>query len=140
MELHVSIPLDSDGFLRRECPVCERQFKWHHGPLNEGAEAAPPAEVYFCPRCGQQAAVDQWLTTEQVEFVRASAMPDILRHLESEVPGLTVTESPSTPTVLTEPDDMQIVVAPCHDYEPVKVPDEPAEEYYCLVCGSAFVV
>lgn len=24
----MSLPLDKDGFLRRECPNCERQFKW----------------------------------------------------------------------------------------------------------------
>lgn len=24
----MSDPLDSDGFLRRECPTCEREFKW----------------------------------------------------------------------------------------------------------------
>ncbi len=23
----MTIPLDSDGFLRRECPTCEREFK-----------------------------------------------------------------------------------------------------------------
>ena len=28
----VPLPLDSDGFLRRECPHCVQQFKWHHGP------------------------------------------------------------------------------------------------------------
>jgi len=26
-ELSMSIPLDEDGFLRRECPTCEREFK-----------------------------------------------------------------------------------------------------------------
>ncbi len=28
--LEISMPLDSDGFLRRECPTCEREFKWLH--------------------------------------------------------------------------------------------------------------
>lgn len=140
MEIAVPIPLDSDGFLRRECPSCRQQFKWHNGPLNDNAAAAPAAETYFCPRCGVSAATDQWWTTEQAEFARASAMPEVFRHLESEVKGLTITDSPSTPPALTEPDDMQIVVPPCHDYEPVKVPDERAQEYYCLVCGAGFVV
>ena len=31
----MEIPLDSDGFLRRECPTCEREFKWllHREPF-----------------------------------------------------------------------------------------------------------
>ena len=40
--MEVSFPLDSDGFIRRECPHCEREFKWHHGPANEGVEQQPP--------------------------------------------------------------------------------------------------
>ena len=28
----MSSPLDSDGFLYRECPICEREFKWLHTP------------------------------------------------------------------------------------------------------------
>lgn len=40
MEIQVSLPLDNDGFLRRECPHYMQQFKWHHGPANEEAEAA----------------------------------------------------------------------------------------------------
>ena len=40
MDFQVSLPLDSDGFLRRECPHCMQEFKWHHGPANEEAETA----------------------------------------------------------------------------------------------------
>ncbi len=39
---------------------------------------------------------------------------------------------------LTEPDDMRIVASPCHDYEPVKVPEAEAGPFHCLVCGGAF--
>ena len=24
----ITLPVDKDGFLRRECPSCKRQFKW----------------------------------------------------------------------------------------------------------------
>jgi hypothetical protein len=30
VSIPMSLPLDGDGFLRRECPKCERQFKWLH--------------------------------------------------------------------------------------------------------------
>lgn len=44
----MSVPLDSEGFLRRECPTCEREFKWK--PAGEDEEATPaPEGGYFCP-------------------------------------------------------------------------------------------
>ena len=30
IRLSVPFPLDSEGFLRRECPSCRREFKWLH--------------------------------------------------------------------------------------------------------------
>jgi hypothetical protein len=41
---------------------------------------------------------------------------------------------------LVEPDDMNIVTSPCHDYEPVKVPEGHTGPFFCLICGSAFAV
>jgi hypothetical protein len=32
VQLSMSLPLDGDGFLRRECPTCEREFKWLPSP------------------------------------------------------------------------------------------------------------
>lgn len=49
MDFQVSLPLDSDGFLRRECPHCMQEFKWHHGPANEEAETANEPAAYTCP-------------------------------------------------------------------------------------------
>ncbi|MBF6229361.1 hypothetical protein IU470_30255 [Nocardia abscessus] len=140
MEYSVPIPLDFDGFLRRQCPTCGEQFKWHHGPFNEKAESAPPADLYYCPLCGQPAVVNEWMTPEQLAFAQAEVMPKLLRQLADEMPGLTITDSPSAPPALTEPNDMQIIASPCHDYEPVKVPDEREAPFYCLVCGAAYAV
>lgn len=140
MEYFVPVPLDSDGFLRRECPTCGEQFKWHHGPVSAQAESAPAPDSYYCPLCGQPADPDNFLTTEQVEYAQAEAMPLVLRQLQDEVPGLTVTSSVAGPPALTEPNDMQIIASPCHDYEPVKVPDDHGGPFYCLVCGAAYQV
>jgi hypothetical protein len=43
-----------------------------------------------------------------------------------------------TPEPLVEPDDMVIVEPPCHQNEPLKVPEEATSRIYCLICGSAF--
>jgi DNA-directed RNA polymerase subunit RPC12/RpoP len=52
----MTIPLDSDGFLRRECPTCEREFKWRPSEA-EVEEHDEPADTvgYFCPYCGVRA-------------------------------------------------------------------------------------
>ncbi len=151
IEVSVDIPSDSDGFIRRECPHCMRQFKWHDGPANEDAEQYPAADTYNCPLCGQPAGVDSWTTQEQVELAQQAAMPQIMGLLNDElesmfrgVKGLTYKrgndELPDESVPLTEPEDMVIVASPCHGYEPVKIPEKHTGPLYCLVCGSAFAV
>jgi hypothetical protein len=60
VQLSMSLPLDGDGFLRRECATCEREFKWLPSPdqLEEGngesraaATDAQPPDAYYCPYC-----------------------------------------------------------------------------------------
>lgn len=152
MEISVTMPLDSDGFIRRECPSCLQQFKWHSGPANEEAEAhQEPVAAYYCPLCGQPAGPDSWWTQEQLDFAEQAAMPELGRAVEDEMkkmfkrskhftykPGRgSDFDDASVP--LIEPDDMQIVASPCHSYEPIKVPD-PAGPLHCLVCGAQFAL
>jgi len=145
----VQLPLDDDGFLRRECPHCSRQFKWHHGSTAErpSGEVDPP--VYFCPRCGVSAAPDQWFTQEQIAYIEEAVTGPALREASDTiekafrgVKGVTVKrdsfDEPEPPPTLQEPNDMVIVAPPCHPWEPVKVPDETTGEVHCLICGTAF--
>lgn len=93
MVMNVSLPLDEDGFLRRECPLCRREFKVRptpdemrtiveestHALLSNEADAVPesPEEAQvgdnWCPYCGQQAKHDSWWTEEQLEYLRVFA-------------------------------------------------------------------
>lgn len=152
-EVSISLPLDSDGFIRRECPNCTGQFKWHDGPANEEAERQLPAHTYYCPLCGQPADPDSWWTREQLDFMEGTAAPAVMEAVDQELEkifkgvkssGLTYTRGRSrthqTPMPLTEPDDMEIVTSPCHSYEPVKVPMDRPEAMHCLICGKAFMV
>lgn len=156
IEIPVSLPLDSDGFLRRECPHCVREFKWHNGPANAQAEQHPPPPSYHCPLCGQPAGMESWYTQVQVAYIDQtaapliddvvdSAMDDLFKGLKG-AKGITVKRSRASsarspnPDPITEPDDMAIVVSPCHGYEPIKVPDSHVGPLYCLVCGAAFAI
>src|SRR6266511_1656028 len=77
VHLSMSLPLDGDGFLRRERPTCEREFKWLPSPDPEADEdavadiagAAEAPESYFCPYCAVTAPTDAWLTKAQVAVV-----------------------------------------------------------------------
>lgn len=143
----MSVPLDSDGFMRRACPNCEQQFKWRHSHDGDHVEYV---EQYFCPLCGRAAGTDSWWTPEQVEHAQAAIIPEAVQAVQDALgdafganrqmkfkPSSDLGDMPA-PTVLHEPDDMVIVEPPCHTAEPVKVPEDALGPYHCLVCGSPF--
>jgi hypothetical protein len=152
VEISVSMPLDEDGFLRRECPTCERQFKWFHGQAEDRPDEFVDPENYFCPYCGVPSGADTWWTAQQLEYVQAEAAGPLLRELTDELqrslgpssrhgffslsvePG----EAPEPPMPLLELNDLMIVAPPCHPFEPLKVLDDWAESLHCLMCGERF--
>lgn len=151
--MELELPLDGQGFLRRQCPHCEREFKWHHGPTDWVPEEAVDPEEYFCPYCGGSAGGDEWWTEEQVQAIQEAAlaevMPNTAKALEDAVKPLSrsgiVTasvhyEPVNPPPPLDEADDMIAVASPCHPYEPVKIADGWSHPIHCLICGAAFVV
>ncbi len=151
VSISVSLPLDSDGFLRRECPSCEQQFKWFtHGRDDPDAE---PIEQYFCPLCGAPSGNDSWWKPEQLEYGTGSVGPELDRHVNDlmreafkGIKGLSFKSNSdftlgiATPAPLHEPDDMVIVESPCHPHAPTKVPDATAQPLHCLICGQPFAV
>ena len=102
----VSFPLDDEGFFRRECSLCCREFKVclrenELGQLaqcridnflvEQGIEEAlaedgdEDEKDQYCPYCGQSAPPDHWWTQEQLAYVHVIAsnvMADLLnKHL-----------------------------------------------------------
>jgi len=144
----MTLPLDSDGFLRRECPSCEQQFKWFNH--EDGDANAEVVNQYFCPLCGVASGVDSWWTPEQIDYMEGIGGPVIEQFLQDSiddmfegVKGLTFKSDQSftldseTPHALVESDDMTIVEPPCHPNEPFKV-GETVASAYCIICGEAF--
>lgn len=149
IEIPVTMPLDSDGFLRRECPTCEQEFKWY--AHEQGDADAEPVDQYFCPLCGVPSGVDTWWTPAQVEYVQGSAGPALDQSVQDLVDdtfkgskGISFEQDRNfsleipTPEPLAEPDDMLIVESPCHSNEPVKVPESATASFHCLSCGTEF--
>lgn len=140
MEVPITLPLDHDGFLRRECPR---------------AESAEAPTSYFCPLCGEPAGTESWYTQEQLDYIRGVSIAAATRSMNQELgqafrslknnKSLTVRQTgefnvPDEPMPLTDADDMTTITSPCHPYEPVKVPETQASPFHCLVCGAPYAV
>lgn len=138
VRIAVSVPVDSDGFLRRECPTCEREFKWLPSDDEDSSEQPDPGG-YFCPYCGVQAPTGDWLTQAQAEYLRAIAIRRVVdpKLDELERSGLKMKRSRSEePAELTEDDDMRRIDFACHPGEPLKVLEEWEQPVLCLICGT----
>jgi hypothetical protein len=150
MEISVEFPVDTDGFLRRKCQSCEHEFKWHHGPTDSRPPEAVDPPMFACPLCANRSDHGEWLTDEQqvyLEQVGEFYMQDAINaEMKQALRGSKNIEytpgknTASAPTALHEPNDMIIVEAPCHPWEPVKVPEDRADSgpLHCLVCGEPY--
>lgn len=149
--LGMSVPLDSDGFVRRECPTCEREFKWFANTDNEAESAEAPSGGYFCPYCAIQAPPDAWFTQAQIELgenvvsreVVGPMLDGFTRDLNQIGRGSDGTlkvsasyDAPDEMDALTETDDMRRIDFVCHPSEPVKVLDDWDGQVHCLLCGE----
>lgn len=150
MDIAISLPLDDDGYIRRECPSCQDEFKWHQGPVPTRPEDAIDPPVYHCPLCSAVAELNQWFTQDQVQYQEQMVqfhLTDIVGdELQREFRGSSsmkfekARNTAPAPEEIFEPNDMIIVEAPCHPWEPVKVPEERADAgpLHCLVCGEQY--
>jgi hypothetical protein len=151
IKVPIELPLDDDGFLRRECPVCEQQFKWY--VHQDGDPDAELVEQYCCPLCGEMSGLDAWCTPDQLDYAQGAASPVLdqyvsdmmaeafkgLKNLKFE-PNRDFTLGIPAPDPIAEPNDMVIAEPPCHPNEPVKVPEASTGRLHCLICGTVYAV
>jgi hypothetical protein len=141
----ISMPLDSDSFLRRECPHCSREFKWFHGESD--SESAMEPDGYHCPYCNEHS-VDGWWTVAQLaaiedetQYYAESQIHEMFKGMERQSNQFVKFKGGASPTrrnrpPLTEPDDMRRIDFVCHPAEPVKVLEDWSGPVHCLVCGQ----
>lgn len=144
--ISVPIELDGDGFLRRACPSCEREFKWLPSDDSEPMRTGG----YHCPYCGKQADADSWFTNAQLEYLEANAASEfggeLLDRLGESVQRINEgsdfvrasleTDLP-TPVKPREPADMLRCDFECHPKEPVKIAERWRGPVHCLICGAS---
>lgn len=108
IRLDVSIPLDEDGFLRRQCTLCSREFKVKPTPTELRSETERSAHALleqqsdstaedggdgsescerWCPYCGQQASPTSWWTEEQSAYLTTFARNVMTRLLNEHFIG-----------------------------------------------------
>jgi len=153
MKIPFEVPLDSDGYLRRQCPRCEQLFKWRPDEALR-SDSSTEGRMYYCPYCGKPSSADQWWTDEQVDYARGLASIEAIRLVERELrPTADKLNRSSSllkieldaravnpPAPLFEPDDMVAVEPPCHPDEPIKITEGWIAELHCLVCGRPFIL
>jgi len=152
ISIEMKVPLDGDGFLRRECPNCERQFKLKYSVSNTETLETIDIESYYCPYCYEPASLDSWWTKEQLEQAQQLAFKEVvepeLKNLQRQIQSLNRNDSfaqidskleyleESVP--LTEVDDMVKVDFPCHPEEPLKIDETWKQNAACFVCGIQY--
>lgn len=146
----VTLPVDKDGFLRRECPNCRRQFKWLP---TENETTEQPQSQYYCPYFAKPADINAWWTKEQRQYMKHLAAAKVIEpELQKFAKDLKRLNRPgsllrfeakyktsSKPLPLHEPDDMRKVEPPCHPKELLKIHEHWKKPVVCLICGKSFV-
>ncbi len=161
--LEVALPRDSAGFVRRQCPSCQRIFKTRPSPVDarllqrrlvslfpfENAhEAFDPVPEWHCLYCGHRAEADAWLVREHSECVEALARAwanhvryEQLAHISrtlSQNPRPTfvaVTPEPLPATFPPEAEDLRVVPLVCCGEEVKSLWDWDGP-LYCPRCGA----
>lgn len=159
----VSLPVDSQGFVRRECPHCRRQFKARGGP-EDGAtvqrclsqhllfendhEVSVDDAMFFCVYCGQEAPSDEWCTPQQRAWMEkvADVLAKEIQYELMQYPMRTLSQNPApTFVAVPPPDDLPEMRAEEDDMrrtsffccvEDVKVEHHWVQPVYCPRCGA----
>ncbi len=129
INFNISFPLDSDKFLRRECPFCCREFKillreeelidlskersesFMLETTEDNSDVQSDADEYFCPYCGQTAKNDKWWTKEQAAYIKIHMNnivfnlinDNFIRQLKSDVHNSKMIKFEAKEMELTEP-------------------------------------
>jgi hypothetical protein len=159
----LSLPQDSAGFVRRECPHCRRQFKSRPFPSDGVSvqralskllphenehESGKTVTRRACLYCGRTAQPEEWLTGEQLEYLDkiAGSYAKELRYEQLAYVGQTLSLNPrptfvpivperTNLTMPPEPDDLESVPLLCCG-EDAKCQPGWSHSVSCPRCGA----
>lgn len=141
----LKISLDSEGFVRRECPKCEREFKIQTLEKDFLRPPVKNSDQVTCPYCKHRSNIDQWWTKAQVDYI--SEMQSFFL-LNSIVPKTSLKMKSTSfvkvkvevieqkePVMKPEYDDMKRLSVGCCERD-IKVLDEWSGEVFCPDCSK----
>lgn len=159
----VTLPVDSQGYVRRECPHCRRQFKVRGGPCDGATvqrylgrhllfenhdEIARDDAIAHCVYCGKDAPSDEWCTPQQRAWLErvADVLSKEIRYEQMQHPMRTLSLNPSPtfvavppperlPEMRAEYDDLRRASFFCC-VEDVKIEGHWRQPIYCPRCGA----
>ena len=83
MEVNIELPVDEDGFIEYECPNCQKIFRLSKNLFTNSEDY----HELYCPYCGLNSEIDDFYTTEFVEYAHAlaerAALEELNRGLKS---------------------------------------------------------
>ncbi|OCA87331.1 hypothetical protein [Pseudobacillus wudalianchiensis] len=143
MKIPVSIRLDDNGLLRKECPFCEREFKVFYNEHTEETQSK-----CYCPHCGLPAPSAEQLTRDQGQHIVDLAKNEFINLVNKEFgrmkqrvksPYIKVDFKPlekTDPRIQIELNDMEEIITSCCN-EPIFL-NSPLtwKVIYCHKCGD----
>lgn len=142
LQTSVRFPLDSDGYLLRACPRCERELKWRMSSPDDPESIPAPEGGYHCPYCNKQAPPAEWLTEDQARHAQQVAARDLAQPFiqkKAEEMGMKFEPGPAIEVQELPPDKfvMKEFTFPCHPAEPIKFDSDWSRMLHCIICGQA---
>lgn len=134
VDIEVSISLDDDGFLDRQCPSCSRVFRWLPNDDSEPADDG----LYGCPYCRVRSDSGDFWTDDQRAFMVGAAGRALVDKLRREGWRIETGRPPADPGLTS--DEFTEVSFGCHPSEPLKVYSEwlaAGQPSSCLICGES---
>ena len=75
-QIRLDFSIDQDGYLDRQCPECQRDFKVAFEDWSLKIRDAA-----FCPFCGHGCEADGWHTPAQVDYIRSTVMNSLRKRV-----------------------------------------------------------
>lgn len=136
--LQVGIPMDSDGYLDRECPAAECKFEFKvHG--DDWKDKVADEHVH-CPFCGHVTDSGQWFTQDQLEILREGARAQLSALIGGALRKDTESWNRKQPRNSFIRITMQMKEGPEHVLVPPEAADPMRLKITCSECSCRYAV
>jgi hypothetical protein len=136
--MQVGIPMDSDGYLDRECPAaeCEFEFKVH----GDDWRNIVTDEHVHCPFCGHVSDSGKWFTQDQLEILREGARAQLSALIGSALRKDAESWNRRQPRNSFIRMTMQVKDRPEHVLVPAEAADPMRLKITCSECSCRYAV